>query len=99
MRVVSRPRGPNSGGSLNYVSALLDEIALEGLDGVTVDDLDLRLKRRAAAEVIERARVRTLTGDAPIGRWIVCKPCFKIKIDTIYADFQNFETGTLVFYF
>ncbi len=43
------------GGSLNYTAAILDEIALEGLDGITFPALEARLRASKGLSLLSNA--------------------------------------------
>ena len=50
--MMSSPRPPPPGGGVNFVSAIVDEIALEGLDGATIDAVVTRIRGRPAAHAV-----------------------------------------------
>lgn len=65
MSTAGPPRAPP--GALNYVAAVVDEIALEGLDGITIEALVKRYlarsKRNEECDEAERRRLEQLLWD------------------------------------
>ena len=89
---------PKSFPSLNYVAAVLEEIALEGLDGITFEAAAKRLRRRWGTATGEREGAAAVGDDRLAALvWSVARKQRGVRVYQLVRNLQSsFTTSNLI---